>query len=345
MLIIIEYCRNAMTNSKKLVYEAFDGVNEKIPLYIMFNNHTVEAKYGDVVSVRCRVSSFESFLVSGGPFRRGNMNFNLWIEKLDLNSYLWPSLSDVAYEVEDKIRKIAKTLNGKFTQATLIGPTELSEYSCAPGSGQVRDMLHHRFDFAVLTVLNLKLASKIHGEFYRIVLEAAKVAAENEYIDSVRIADDFCSYKGPIYKPEFINIIIERQREIAKTIKSRGKYAVLHSDGDIRLFISRLGFFNGIHPLDIVPKTCLRNALKWIDEIGNLRRETKLTFLTGIPIELLYNNSIPIKDLEAIIDYAVKTIGFRGLILTTTHRPYPNIDLSIAEKRIRAIARYSEKYR
>ena len=335
-----------MVSSKMLVYEAFEGVNEKLPLYIMFNNYIMEAKYGDVVSIRCRISLFEDFLNSGGPFRRGEMNFNRWIERIDLNSYMWPNLSDVAYEVEDKIRKAAEILNiEKFTQVTLIGPTELSEYSCAPGvNSQVKNMLYHRFDFAVLTVLNLKLASRIHEEFHRVVLEAARVAAESEYVDSVRISDDFCSYKGPIYRPEFINIILERQREIANTVRRR-KYVVLHSDGDIRCFIDRLSFFNGIHPLDIMPKTCLSNALTWIDRIKDLIGRARLVFLTGIPVELLYNNKIPIADLKTIIDYAVKTFGFRRFILTTTHRPYPNINLNIAEERIKAIAKYSERYR
>ncbi|MEM1545547.1 MAG: hypothetical protein QXY40_06055 [Candidatus Methanomethylicia archaeon] len=336
-----------MVGSKILVYEAFEGVNEKLPLYIMFNNHNIEAKYGDIVSIRCRISSFENFLTSGGPFRRGRMNFNNWIEKIDLSSYMWPSLSNIAYEIEDKIKRVAETLNiEKFTQVTLIGPTELSEYSCAPGvNSLVKDMLYHRFDFAVLTVLNLKLASRIHEEFHRIVLESAKVAAESEYVDSVRIADDFCSYKGAIYRPEFINIVLERQREIANAVRSRGKYVVLHSDGDIGYFIDKLSFFNGIHPLDIVPKTCLSNALTWIDKIKDLRRRSRLVFLTGIPVELLYNSRIPVVDLKTIIDYTIKTLGFRRLILTTTHRPYPNINLNTAEERIKAIVKYSERYR
>lgn len=333
--------------SKKLVHEAFEKTNEKLPLYFMFNDHILEAKYGDIVSVRCRISFFEDFLVYGGPFKRGKLGFSRWVKELDLNSYKWPSLSDVVYEVEGKIRKIAKTLSTeKFTQATLIGPTELSEYSCAPGVNSTKTgMLHHRFDFAVLTVLNLKLASKLHEQFYRIVLEAAKTAAESQYVDSVRIADDFCSYRGPIYKPEFVNIILERQKKIADTIRSRGKYAVLHSDGDIRRFISKLSFFNGVHPLDIMPKTCLSHALIWINKIRDLKTKTNLIFLTGIPIELLYNTRIPIGDLEVIINYVVKALGFKGLILTTTHKPYPNINLDIAEERVKAIVKYTEKYR
>jgi len=339
-----------MVSSRRLVYEAFEGINEKLPIYFMLGDDALEAKYGDIVSVRCRISLFENFLIDGGPFRRGKLNFNRWIEGIDLNSYEWPSLSDIAYEVEERIKAVAKTLNTeKFTQATLIGPTELSEYSCAPGvNSRVyarTGMLHHRFDFAALTVLDLKLASRLHEQFHRIVLEAAKTAAENQYIDSVRVADDFCSYKGPIYRPEFTNTILERQREIADAIKGRGKYAVLHSDGDVRFFITRLGCFNGIHPLDIMPKTSLSYALKWISEVKNLRRRTNTTFLTGIPVELLYNTNIPVRDLATIIDYAVEAIGLKGLILTTTHRPYPNIELSIVEERVREIAKYSEKYR
>lgn len=330
--------------SRKLVYDAFEKANEKLPLYFMFNDHILEAKYGDIVSVRCRASFFDGFLVSGGPFRRGELSFSRWAETLDLSSYKWPSLSDVANEVEGKIRRIARTLNTeKFTQATLIGPTELSEYSCAPGvDSQVyvrTGMLHHRFDFAVLTVLNLKLASRLHEQFYRMVLEAARVAAESQYVDSVRIADDFCSYKGPIYKPEFTSIILERHRRIVDAIRSRGKYAVLHSDGDVRRFINELSFFNGIHPLDIMPKTCLSHALTWINKIKDLK--TGLVFLTGIPVELLYNTRVPVGDLRIVIDYIVKALGFKGLILTTTHRPYPNTNLNIAEERVKAIVKYT----
>lgn len=315
-------------SSRELVLEVFRGEATRIPVYFWLGDPVQEAKVGDIVGVRCWFEAFENFLYDGGPFKRAELSYLEWSEQLNVESYDWPNLDSTLQEVDQKIRDTVKINKGKSFQVEILGPTEYSEYSCSPGQTEVGkrlDQVYHQFDFAVLTKLNPDKAKHIHDRFFEIVLAAAEEASEHEAIDSVRIADDFCYYHGSFYNPQFTKIVIERQVELATAIRARGKYAVLHADGNIIPYLNHLGrAFDGLHPLDVCPKSTLLNALAWASKLQEVREILPETvFFTGIPIDLLCNKQISADDLIKVIKQVISKVGHKRLVLTTTHRPYP----------------------
>jgi len=332
-------------SSRELVLEVFRGKITRIPIYFWLGDPVQEAKVGDIVGVRCWFEAFANFLYDGGPFKRTESNYHKWGEQLSVESYDWPDLNSVRLEVDQKIKETVKINKGRSFQAEILGPTEYSEYSCSPGqteTGKRLDQVYHRFDFAVLTKLNPNKAKQVHGKFFRVVLAAAEEAAEQEAIDSVRIADDFCYYRGSIYDPQFTKVIIKRQAELAKAIKGRGKYAVLHADGNIIPYLDHLGReFDGLHPLDICPKSTLQNAFAWASKLREVRELLPETvFFTGIPIDLLCNKQVRADDLIEVIKQVISNVGHRRLVLTTTHRPYPGWIFEDFKEKVWAINNY-----
>lgn len=332
-------------SSRELVLEVFRGKTTRIPIYFWLGDPMQEAKVGDIVGVRCWFEAFANFLYDGGPFKRIELDYHKWSGQLCVESYDWPDPNSVRKEVHQKIEQTVKIDKGKSFQAEVLGPTEYSEYSCSPGqteTGRRLDQIYHRFDFAVLTKLNPNKAKQIHARFFRVALAAVKEAIEHEAIDSVRIADDFCYYRGSIYDPQFTKIIIERQAELATAIKRTGKYAVLHADGNIMPYLNQLGrAFDGLHPLDICPKSTLQNAFAWASKLREVRELLPETvFFTGIPVDLLCNKQVHSNDLIEVMRRVVSNVGRRRLVLTTTHRPYPGWIFKDFEEKVWAINDY-----
>jgi len=304
-----------------------------------------EATIGDIVGVRCWLEAFQPFLTEGGPFARRGLSYRKWSKQLDVEYYMWPDTDDILREVDTAISKVASTVGGRSLQAEIIGPTEYSEYACSSGLTKPRrypDEVAHQFDFAVLTRIDLDKAENIHSRFFEIILEVVKRVINYDEIDSVRVADDFCDYRGSIYGRTFTKIILERQAKLSEAIKAGGKYAVLHADGNVVPYLNRIGrAYDGVHPLDICSKSTLSAALSWSSRLQEVRRILPWTvFFTGIPIDLLCNNQISIAELMEVVKNVILNVGSERLVLTTTHRPYPGWSFQDFEEKASAVSRF-----
>lgn len=204
------------------------------------------------------------------------------------------------------------------------------------------DQVSHQFDFSVLTVLNARKADTIHRRFFDLILDMARRATEYEAVDSIRVADDFCSYSGSTYKPDFTETIVRRQIELGRAIIEGGKYSVLHADGDLRRYLAALvEGYSGFHPLDIRPKSTVANAHDWAVELGAVRRSLpEVVFFTGIPVDLLCNRQVSVEEFVDVVRHVIDTVGQDRLILTTTHRPYPGWSFRDFEEKAYAIRRF-----
>jgi hypothetical protein len=331
-------------SSRELVIEVFEGRANRIPLYFLLADPVKEATIGDIVGVRCWPEAFQPFLRDGGPFRRGGLSYREWSRQLDVECYKWPDIDGILSEVDAGVSRVASIIRGKFLQVEIIGPTEYSEYACSSGlikPGRYLDEAAHQFDFAVLTRIDWRKAEDIHRRFFEIVLEAVKRAANLDEIDSIRVADDFCDYRGSIYGEAFTKIILERQAKLSEAIEAGYKYAVLHADGNILPYLDRIGkAYDGVHPLDICSKSTLSAALSWSSRLQEVRRALPHTiFFTGLPIDLLCNNQISIVDLIEVVKNVILNVGPERLVLTTTHRPYPGWGFKDFEEKAYAVSR------
>jgi len=331
-------------SSRELVVEAFEGRANRIPLYFLLADPIKEAAIGDIVGVRCWFEAFQRFLRDGGPFRRRGLSYRDWTRQLDVDCYNWPDIDGILSEVDAAVSRVASTIRGKFLQAEIIGPTEYSEYACSSGltkPGRHPDEVAHQFDFAVLTRIDSTKAEDIHRRFFEIVLEAVKRAANYDEIDSIRVADDFCDYRGSIYGAAFTKTILERQAKLSEAIKASNKYAVLHADGDVVPYLERIGkAYDGVHPLDICSKSTLSAALSWSSRLQEVRQALPHTiFFTGLPIDLLCNTQISVADLIEVVKNVILNVGSERLVLTTTHRPYPGWSFEDFEEKAYAVSR------
>jgi len=331
--------------SRELVIEAFRGRANRIPIYFLLADPVKEAAIGDIVGIRCWFEAFQPFLRDGGPFGRRGMSYREWSRRLDVECYKWPDVDHILAEVDAAISRVIPTIRGKFLQAEIIGPTEYSEYACSSGlskPGRYSDEVAHQFDFAVLTHVDPSKAEDIHRRFFEIVLEAVKKAADYDEIDSIRVADDFCDYRGSIYGEAFTKMILERQAKLSEAIKAGGKYAVLHADGNIVPYLGGIGkAYDGLHPLDICSKSTLNAALSWSTRLQEVRRTLPHTiFFTGLPIDLLCNNQISISDILKVVENVILNVGSERLVLTTTHRPYPGWSFKDFEEKAYAVSRF-----
>jgi hypothetical protein len=330
-------------DSRELVLAAMEGKAPRVPVYFWLADPELEAKVGDIVGVRCWFKSFD-FLEKGGPFRKGNESRREWCERLQPQEYSWPSLDTLFSEMDNIVAETLKVDGGKSFQLEILGPTEISEYSCSQGrnaQGRELGQVSHQFDFSILTILDPRKAETIHGTLSSIILEVAKRAAEYDGIDSIRIADDFCTYNGSVYRPEFTERIVNRQTELGNVIKAEGKYSVLHSDGNLGKHLSALGsVYSGLHPLDLRSKSSVADALEWAEMLGEARRLIPETvFFTGIPIDLLCNSGVSSLELVDVVRHVVENAGSDRLVLTTTHRPYPGWSFADFEEKAIAIKR------
>ena len=331
--------------SRELVIDAFEGRASRIPLYFWLADPAKEATIGDIVGVRCWLEAFQPFLAEGGPFRRSGLSYREWSQQLDVEHYKWPDIDDILHEVDVAVSKVVSKVGEKSLQAEIIGPAEYSEYACSSGltkPGRYPDEVAHRFDFAVLTHIDSKKAEDIHSRFFEIILEVVKRVANHGEIDSIRVADDFCDYRGAIYGEAFTRIILERQVKLSEAIRAGGKYAVLHADGNIVPYLDRIGrAYDGLHPLDICSKSTLSAALSWSSRLQEVRRILPQTvFFTGLPIDLLCNNQISVAELIEVVKKVILNVGPERLVLTTTHRPYPGWSFQEFEEKAWAVNRF-----
>jgi hypothetical protein len=329
--------------SKELVHKVFKGEGApRIPIYFLLADVEAESKVNDVLGIPCWFKAFDLFFEQGGPFRRGETTFSEWAEKLDLDMYDWPPIETLREEAITKVEQIVNRFRDKFTQVEFLGPTEYSEILCAPGGKQVKDvsLIRHHFDFAVLTKIASEKADDLHRRLFEIVKDVAGGVAECDGVDSIRIADDFCDYRGPLYHSSFLErSILPRQIELARMIKRHGKYAVLHADGDITAYLKRLSsYYDAFHPLDLRPKPTLRDAKAWAEDVGRLRRNyPDKVFITGVPIDLLCSREIAPAELVDAVRYFLSKVGREKLILANTHRPYPGWALQDFIDKVQAV--------
>ncbi len=118
------------------------------------------------------------------------------------------------------------------------------------------------------------------------------------------------------------------------------------TDGYIlsRGFIKILSeMYDGLHPLDLTKKGTVRDAMRWVDEVvkarDSLRKAT--VFHTGVPIDLIMLNEISVSDILRVVSYFLRRHGKKDLVLSVTHRPYPERDFleELAFEKVKAIRR------
>jgi hypothetical protein len=312
-----------------------------IPLYFWLADPKLEARVGDIVGVRCWFKHLD-FLEKGGPFKRGAETRREWCDRLQPDEYEWPTIDDLITEMDEIVADTLKVDQMKSFQLEILGPSEYSEYSCSFGKtpqGRGLDQVSHQFDFSVLTVLDPRKAEMIHTRFFELLLQVAKRATEYDAIDSVRIADDFCSYRGSVYRPDFTRTIVHRLVEFGQAVIKGGKYSVLHSDGDLTKYLAELvQGYSGLHPLDIKSKSTLADALDWAAALATVRQLLPdTTFFTGIPVDLLCNSQVSADELVEVVKHVIDAVGPERLVLTTTHRPYPGWSFRDFEEKARVI--------
>jgi len=331
-------------DSRELVSEAMQGKATGLPVYFWLADPELEARVGDIVGIRCWFKPFE-FLEKGGPFNRGSETRREWCDRLRPDEYDWPTVNELKSEMDEVVAAALKIDKSKSYQLELLGPTEYSEYSCSSGKtpeamklGQVT----HGFDFSVLTILEPRKADMIHRRFFELLAGVASRATRYDGIDSIRIADDFCTYAGSIYRPDFTNVILGRQAELGKAITEGGKYSVLHSDGDLRKHLLPLSkAYSGFHPLDISSKSTVADAHEWAESLEAVRASLpEAVFFTGIPVDLLCSSYVSAGELVEVVKHVVKSVGRERLVLTTTHRPYPGWSFRDFEEKANAVKRF-----
>jgi len=331
-------------DSRGLVSDAMQGKATEIPVYFWLGDPQLEARVGDIVGVRCWFNRLE-FLQKGGPFKRGAETRREWCDRIQPDEYDWPTVDDLVAEMDQMVADTLRVGVRKSFQLEILGPTEYSEYSCSSGKtpeAKRLDQVTHQFDFSVLTILDPRKADIIHRRFFDLLLEITRRVAEYDAIDSVRVADDFCTYGGSIYGPDFTQTIIHRQMKLGRAILEGGKCSVLHSDGDLRRYLTALTqAYLGFHPLDIMSKSTVADAHEWAASLGELRRLLpEAVFFTGIPVDLLCNLEVSADELVDVVRHVVDSVGRDRLILTTTHRPYPGWSFRDFEQKADAIKRF-----
>ena len=320
-------------HSRELVCRVFEGLEvPRIPLHVESDSKEEEAALGDVVGVGAKFREWRSFYEAGGPFaRRSGEKLLEWADRVEVDSYDWPDVSEVVDEGVKSFESRAREHSGtKFIIYKVLGPTETAESFFAEGVRERRleGQVLHRYGFAVFLKLRPERAAAIYDKIAEYVLELAKAGAELDYVDAVRIADDCASYGGPLYPPEFLEEKYARwHEEFARAVERRGKYPVLHCDGDLRKVgiaghLSRV--YRGLHPLDLSPKSTLKDALEWVEAVAEFReRAGEAVFFTGLPVDLIFEDSVGVEEFAKVPGKLLELHGPEGIVLATTHSPYP----------------------
>ncbi len=315
---------------REIIIKLFKGVKTGItPLQIEIGDTFLENIYSDIVTVSGRINRFEDFYVHGGPFSRVTSRLN-WANKININSYQWPSKEELLEEFNKRISVFKNLLaeTDRFRMLKMIGPTETAEAFCA-SENLNKEQLAHSFEYAYLCLVNTCAAEEIHNKLTEYIIYILKNSRFIKFFDAVRIADDVFDYHGLLYPVEFINKVWrENHRRISSTIKSKGLYAILHTDGNPWKevdFIEKN--YDGIHPLDLIPKNSYSELVEWLNLINRFVKDKRFVFFTGLPINFLYGDEEKFKILKDFLIKDIHVLKNYSFILSTTHRPYSIVDI------------------
>jgi len=342
-----------LKSSREIVHEVLEkGISERIPLQVEADDKKYESLLSDVVGFRVRISTWDSFYETGGPFRRRKgERLAEWADRVDPREYPWPDediIEDALGVYEERARVYAK---GRFLLLKVLGPTETAESFFAspmPGAGQIA----HGFSFALLLRIRPAKALDLYDRIASVILKIIKAGCELERVDAVRIADDVASYRGPLYPPMLLDRYLKWHSLFVETAHRKGKWALLHCDGDLRkgdLLGKLADIYDGIHPLDLMPKSTLRDAFEWAKAIAKARQSLihrRLVFFTGLPVDLIFNNRINARDMVDLVKRLLDEHGPSWLVLATTHSPYPGRGYHeiVAQEKIKAVREYVGSY-
>ena len=314
---------------RRLVLRVFEeGEAPRPPLHFESVDKEVEARLSDIILGHGWVPQWSGFFEKGGPFTREGSVFE-WAEALDLEAYEWPPVDEV---VEASVKRfegdVKGRAEGKYVVFEVIGPTEQSEYFLMPprpGAGRELDLSWHRFDFALLYRVKPEKAAALYSRVSKYILELVKAAAEMDYVDAVRVADDMAAYTGPIYPKGFYReLYLPWHRRFTDVIRGRGKHAILHCDGNHMFLLEELSeLYDALHPIDFHPKSSVDDALRWAEILGEARARSGAVFFTGIPIDLLMDPEVGPGEMVRVVSTVLEAHGPRKLVLASTHRPYP----------------------
>ena len=345
-----------------MVYEVFEyGVSSRVPLHVEANDKEEEYLLGDVVGVGAKIREWRRFNEVGGPFRRfEDEDILKWRDRVYVDLYEWPDVTTVIEEATSRFEaEVRKYIHDRFIVCKILGPTETAEaFFSPPQSKRAKELgqIAHRFDFSLFLKLNYKEAVRIYDRISYYILELVKSCSELDFVDAVRIADDVCWYRGPLYPPQFVKEkYVTVHRMLANSIKRRGKYAIIHTDGDItrdNLAMELASTYDALHPLDLCPKSTVEAAYKWINRIVSLRKmltsmNLKVVFFTGLPIDIVFNDSVLVSEVVNLVRYLLELHGRQNIVIATTHRPYPGRSYKeeLPRRKILAVREFLLKFR
>jgi len=319
---------------RDLVARVFEGAEpERPPLHVESDDKALEAELSDALGVGVRIADWRSFFERGGPFRRlEGEPLGSWLERVDASGYEWPDPAEAAASaVEGFLRRVRGLAEGKFVVLKVLGPTETAEGFFAPprgGRGEALGQILHRFGFGAFYTLRRGRALEVYERIARVILEVVKAGAELEVVDAVRVADDAATYAGPSYPRSFYEeAYLPWHRRFAEEVRRRGKYAILHCDGDLRkggLLAELSRIYDGLHPLDLAPKSTPAEALRWAREVAEARGVAGgAVFFTGAPVDLIFNDGVGVGDFVRVPLELLREHGPRLLVVATTHSEYP----------------------
>jgi len=328
---------------RRVVEQVFEGGEPPRPA-IQVESNFVEEEYelSDTMGISLRPRSWSKCYVHGGPFRRRpGEGLGEWADRVhQLIDSLELPLEDIEQMVKSAGEFGRKYRGDRFIVCKVLGPTEASEMLFAPPVPQEyldMEQIWHRYDFMVFLRLRQRKALELYDRLAEYVLEVVKALGELDEVDAIRVADDVADYRGPMYPSYLLERYIYWHSSYAEAIRARGKHPLLHCDGDITQLLQRLNY-RGYHPLDLVKRAGLEDVYKWYDRILELRRSTDAVFMTGIPIELIFNDLIDVEELVNGIKHFVERHGLSLLVLSTTHRPYPKRGYGEVKQREKILA-------
>ncbi len=315
---------------RRVVESVFEGIAPPRPaIQVEANNKEEEYALSDTVGISVRVPQWAEYFSRGGPYgqRQGESRAQ-WAERVaeELKYYPWPDLHGVVADAVDAFRKAAGRYAGeRYIVFKVLGPTETAETFFAPPVPEEvadYDQTWHRYDFAVLLRYRPDAALALYDKIAGYVYELVRVGSELDVVDAVRVADDAADYRGPLYPPRLMERYYEWHGRFVDAVVRAGKVPMLHCDGNVQPMEPRLGY-RGIHPVDIAPKTTLRDAYEWGKAVAEFRARTDKVFVTGMPIDLIFNEDVSVDEFLHFVKWFVDVHGVERLLLSTTHRPYP----------------------
>ncbi|MEM4805939.1 MAG: hypothetical protein QXX25_07635, partial [Thermofilaceae archaeon] len=321
-------------DGRRLVRAVFEGLEPERPaLHVESDDKGFEASVSDALGAGVRVGGWRSFFEVGGPFRRlEGEGLGAWLDRVRADAYDWPDPGEAAEAaVRGFLERVKGLAEGRFLILKVLGPTETAEGFFAPpsgGRGWELGQVLHRYGFGSLYVLRRGEALRIYERIAGVILEVVKAGAELDAVDAVRVADDAATYSGPSYSWSFYEeAYLPWHERIASAVRRAGKYAILHCDGDLRKggLLERLArLYDGLHPLDLSPKSTPAEALKWVGEVVEARRIAgDAVFFTGAPVDLVFNDSVGVEDFLRVPLRLLEVHGPRRLVVATTHSEYP----------------------